>query len=52
MAEHKTQVDYVEVKAEDIIGERKALYEAFMTASKVGIALTAVLLVAIYLFWG
>ncbi len=52
MAEHKTQVDYVEVKAEEIIAERKALYGSFITASKIGIGITVALLVAIYLFWG
>ncbi len=52
MAEQKTQVDYVEVKADDIIGERKALYQSFMTAAKIGIAITVVLLVVIYLLWG
>ncbi len=52
MAEHKTQVDYVEVKAEDIIGERKALYESFMSAAKVGIGITAAILVILYLVWG
>lgn len=52
MAEHKTQVDYVEVKSEDIIGERQALYDSFMTASKIGIGITVALLVVIYLLWG
>lgn len=52
MAEEKQQVDYVEVKAEDIIGERRALYESFMFASKIFIGATAALLVVLWLIWG
>ncbi len=45
-------IDMVEVKPEDIIGDRRAMYEAFLKAAVWGIGATAVLLVLLYLIWG
>jgi len=52
MAEHKVEVDYVEVKAEDIIDERRRLYDGFMFAAKIGVGVTVAALAGLYLFWG
>ena len=52
MAEQKMSIEMVEVKAEDIIAERQALYDAFMKATVWGIGATVVLLVGIYLLFG
>jgi hypothetical protein len=45
-----TQVDMSEVKSEDIIGERMALYNNFLTGTMVTVAGTVVLLVLMALF--
>lgn len=52
MAEQKTEIDYIPVKAEDIIGERRALYDAFVKSIPFAVAVTAAVLVGIYVFWG
>ncbi|MCX8135409.1 MAG: preprotein translocase subunit SecE [Roseococcus sp.] len=52
MAEHKTEIELVEVKAEDIMAERKAMYDAFMKAIPWGIGVTAAVLILLYLIWG
>jgi hypothetical protein len=46
------QIEYVEVKAEDIMAERRSLYDAFGKATTLGIIAVAALLIGIYLFWG
>jgi hypothetical protein len=52
MAEQKMQIEMVEVKAEDIIAERRAMYDSFMGASVYAIGATIVLLIGLYLFFG
>lgn len=49
MAEHKQEIDFVAVTAEDIMPERMALWNAFTKASTYGIAATVVLLLFIKL---
>jgi hypothetical protein len=51
MAEQASQpFELVEVKAEDLMEERSALYDRFMTASTWGIALTVVTLALMWIF--
>ena len=51
MAEHTSQpFELVEVKAEDLMEERSALYDRFMTASTWGIGLTVAVLVLMWIF--
>ncbi|TCH96022.1 aa3-type cytochrome c oxidase subunit IV [Roseococcus sp. SYP-B2431] len=52
MTDHQMQIDMVEVKAEDIIADRRAMYDSFITATVWSIGATIVLLVLIYLFFG
>ena len=52
MAEQKTDIEFVEVKAEDIMAERQGLYDAFMASIPWSVGATVVLLVLIYLIWG
>lgn len=52
MAEQTMQIDMVEVKPEDIIADRRAMYEGFLSGSRWGIGATVVLLILIYLFFG
>ena len=52
MAEQQMNIEMVEVKSEDIIGERRAMFDSFMVASKWGIGATILLLVGIYMFFG
>lgn len=52
MAEQKTEIEFVEVKAEDIMAERQGLYVVFMASIPWSVGATIVLLVGIYLLWG
>lgn len=52
MAEHKQEIEFVEVKSEDIMAERQAVYDAFMIGAAWATGATIVLLVVIYLIWG
>jgi hypothetical protein len=52
VAEQQGEIEMIEVKAEDIIGERRAMYDAFIKMVPVAIGLTIVTLVGIYVFWG
>ncbi len=52
MAEQPMSIEMVEVKSEDIMGERRAMFDGFMVATKWGIGATIVLLVGIYLLFG
>lgn len=52
MAEQKMHIDMVEVKPEDIIADRRSMYDSFIKASEWAIGGTVVLLVLIYLFFG
>ncbi len=52
MAEHKTQIDFVEVKSQDIMAERQRMWDAFGSFTKMSIIATIVLLLGIYLIWG
>lgn len=46
------QIEMVEVKAEDIMADRQAMYDAFMKSIPWAIGATVGLLVFIYLIWG
>lgn len=51
MAEHGPHsIELVEVKAEDIISERQALYDRFMTAATWSIGLTVAALLLMWIF--
>ncbi|MBY0336022.1 MAG: preprotein translocase subunit SecE [Acetobacteraceae bacterium] len=52
MAQQSTEIEYVAVKAEDIMAERRGLYDAFNKSIVVGIVAVAALLIGIYVFWG
>ena len=52
MAEQQMHIDMVEVKAEDIIADRRSMYDSFIKASVWTIGATIVLLVLLYLFFG
>lgn len=52
MAEATHDIDFVEVKAEDILAERTHGWEAFTKATTWGVGAVIVLLAALYLFWG
>lgn len=52
MAAQDTQIEMVEVKSEDIMQERRSMYDSFMSASVWAIGATVLLLVALYLFFG
>lgn len=52
MAQQQMSIEMVEVKAEDIIGERRAMFDSFMGATKWTIGGVVVLLVALWLFFG
>jgi len=52
MAEEKTQIDFVEVKAEDVMAERQSLYNGFMKSIPWATGGTIGILVLIYLIWG
>ncbi len=51
MAE-KATYEFVEVKAQDIMAERKGLWEAFTNATKWSIIVVVGLLAGIYLLFG
>lgn len=51
MAEHgPTTLELVEVKAEDILAERKAFYDRFMTGTAWAIGATVLVLVLMWIF--
>ncbi|HEV7264795.1 MAG TPA: aa3-type cytochrome c oxidase subunit IV [Falsiroseomonas sp.] len=51
MAEEGPQkMELVEVKAEDILGERKAFYDRFMSGTTWSIVATVVLLILMWIF--
>ncbi|HWL82685.1 MAG TPA: preprotein translocase subunit SecE [Roseomonas sp.] len=52
MAEATHEIDFVEVKAEDILAERTRGWDQFTVAAKWTIGAIVVLLLAIYLLWG
>ena len=52
MAEPNMKIEMVEVKAEDIIAERRAMYDSFMGASVYAIGATIALLIGLFLFFG
>jgi len=52
MAEQKLQIEMVEVKSEDIIAERRALYDGFMSASVWAIGAVIGLLILLWIFLG
>ncbi|MCQ4162568.1 preprotein translocase subunit SecE [Roseomonas sp. GC11] len=52
MAEAQQHIDFIEVKAEDIMAERLQGWELFTQATKWGIGAVIVLLAALYLLWG
>jgi len=52
MAEQQMNVEMVEVKSEDIMAERQALFDSFMVATKWSTIATIALLVGLYVFFG
>lgn len=51
MADHgPTSMELVEVKAEDILAERRAFYDRFMTGTTWSIGLTVGVLVLMWIF--
>ncbi|MFH5925861.1 preprotein translocase subunit SecE [Roseomonas xinghualingensis] len=52
MAEAQQHIDYVEVKAQDILAERQNGWVMFTRATTWTIIATVVLLVALKVFWG
>lgn len=51
MADHgPTTMELVEVKAEDIMAERRAFYDRFMSGTTWSIVLTVVVLVLMWIF--
>lgn len=52
MAEQQMKIEMVEVKSEDIMGERQAIFDGFMSATKWSIIAVVVLLVALWFFLG
>ena len=52
VAEHKGEIELVEVKAEDVIADHRATYDAFMRMVPIAIGATVLVLVATYVFWG
>jgi hypothetical protein len=52
VAETKSEIELVEVKAEDVIADHRAMYDSFMRMVPITIGATVLLLVGIYVFWG
>lgn len=52
MAEASHDIDFVEVRSEDILAERTRGWDQFTVAAKWSIGAIIVLLLAIYVFWG
>lgn len=52
MAETNHEIDFVEVKAEDILADRTRGWDLFTVATKWGIGIVIVLLLGIYMLWG
>lgn len=52
MAQQNHEIEFVEVKAEDIMSERQGLYDAFMASIPWAVGATVAILVLIYLIWG
>jgi hypothetical protein len=52
MTDHEMHIDMVEVKAEDIIADRRAMYDSFTKAAVWSIGATVVLLALLYLIFG
>jgi len=52
LAEQQMNVEMVEVKSEDIMAERQALFDSFMVATKWSTIATIALLVGLYVFFG
>ena len=52
MAEQEVNITMVEVKSEDIIAERRAMFDSFMGATKWGIGALVVLLAGVFLVFG
>ncbi|PWS35500.1 preprotein translocase subunit SecE [Falsiroseomonas bella] len=51
MADHgPTTMELVEVKADDIIGERRSFYEHFLTGTTWAVAATIVVLLLMWIF--
>jgi uncharacterized membrane protein len=52
VADQKTQIDFIEVKAEDVMAERQGLYDGFMRSIPWIVGGLTGSLVLIYLLWG
>lgn len=52
MAEQQMNIEMTEVKSEDIIGERRAMFDSFMDATKWSIGAVILLLVGLFVVFG
>jgi hypothetical protein len=52
MADQQQTIDYVPVKAEDIIKERIGMYDAFTASIPYAVGAVAFLLLFLWVFWG
>lgn len=52
MAEANHEIDFVEVKSQDILADRTKGWDVFVTASKWAIGAVVLLLLLIYWIWG
>ena len=48
--ERQDKMELVEVKSDDILAERRALYDRFMSATTYGVVGTVVILVLMWIF--
>jgi hypothetical protein len=53
MAQQPPQdIEYIPVKAEDVMPERMAMYDGFMRSIPIAGGITVAILVFLYIFWG
>jgi len=52
MADASHDIDFVEVRSDDILAERVRGWDQFTVGAKWAIGLTIVVLLALYIFWG
>lgn len=50
--QQNTEIEFIPVTSQDIMAERKGLYNAFVASIPWSVGLTAAILVGIFLFWG
>ena len=52
VAETHGEIELVEVKAEDVIADHRAMYDSFMRMVPIAIGATVLVLVGVYVVWG